>query len=134
MCFCYSKFPWKDFPLTFMTSGETLNAKSQSTLHSPCCPSCSAALGASATLLPGLGSYKPGSCPWDLKHAGQIIVPGSQRLLQPFHGWMADIDCMNSKDILEKMWHYKSRSSLLQYLHLYANDGIKSSSGSRKES
>lgn len=73
-----------------------------STFHSPCCPSCSAALGASATLLLWLGCYKPGSCPQGLKYTGQFIPPGKQRLLQPFHRWMADTDYMNSKDILEK--------------------------------
>lgn len=68
-----------------------------STLHSPCCPPCSSALGASTTLLLWLGCYKPGSCPQGLKHTGQFIPPGRQRLLQPFHRWMADTDYMKCR-------------------------------------
>lgn len=95
LCFCHSKFPWNYSPLT---SGETLRrnlyteCQEVSTLHSLCCPSCSAALGASATLLLGLGCYKPGSCPWALKHTGQFVLPGSQRLLNRcMGGWQTQI-------------------------------------------
>lgn len=62
-----------------------------------------------------------------------FILSGSQRLLQPFHRWMANTNYMNRKDTPQKLWHYKSRSSLLQHLN-HAKDGINSSSGSRKKS